>query len=529
MKHSILAILLFILIGCGGNTTEDIVYDMILRLPEAQREYDLSVVDLSNPDDFQYLGKGWHVPGIENVPVTRFVWSAEKDAVVNFNTKTVEEKELILTVRPYIFEGVPPGILDLTFNDEKLGKIRLKDNWRTYRLTVPANLISPDGKNQLVITQALLFKPDDVMFFSGDNRDLGSSYSYFVLRTKTNPLPPDLYTLPQILGADHFIWGGKQRYVIYDKVSSSFTWTVDLPSNPILSFGAGFMPEDYYTDGSNAEFFIYLEDTSGKSHTLFHADMPPPKRLLEMGWDDYSRNISEFANQKVKITLKTPSADCENLKPNVGSWLEPVILNRHTACNIILLPGVGEYPPENPVAGAAHEKLAFSTGKTRAISTDTMDTDHGLPVKLIELLKSEGWPIGYFYTGLDIGEVENLYGRKFDSVAGEAETTLESGNRLIEQSIDWIKRLEGRNYVLVFNPFNADSATQIELLDTLTEWLFEHRYETDSLVLLYNHRKDARIWLLNPSDQKQSQLEISDWPELVDYVNSEILGIKKLH
>ncbi|MCD4654556.1 hypothetical protein K8T06_11565, partial [bacterium] len=370
-----------------------------------------------------------------------------------------------------------------------------------------------------------LYRPSEVMIFSDDDRMLGSSYSYFVLRTHTTALPPDMYTLPQILGAKNFILGGIQRHVIYNEAPASFTWTIDLPSRPVLSFGAGYLPEGYDPDGADAIFSILLKDSNGKSHTLFDAEMPPPKRLLEMGWAEYSRDISKFANQKIKLTLKTIGTDPEDGMQNSGSWLEPMILNRHISYNIIFLPGKGTYPPEDSIPGAAHEKIAFLTNKTWPL--EITKTDNGLPVSVIDMLKLEGWPVGYFYTGLDVAETEKRYGRQYDAVVGNPVTTHESYQEIFGYCIDWIQRLEGRNFVLVFNPVYSDDDESLEMLDIVSDWLLSHRFDTDSLMVLYNYEEDSRVWLLNPSDPGQKQLEISTWSDMTDYIISDVLEIEK--
>lgn len=518
-----------ILVGCGAPVTEDTVFDCILELPDVARGFDQFVVDLSNSEDLKYLQSGWHVPGTEGIPMTRFVWTAETEATVMLNAETVEEKELLLAVRPYHFEGAAPATLELAFNDESIGRIRLKDEWRTYRLLIPERLVEP-GENTLFIRQSRLYRPSDVMVYSEDHRMLGASFAYFVFRQKQSPRPPDMYTLSQALGARNFIWGGKQRHVLYSPAPATFSWSIDLPSRPVLSFGAGYMPEGYTIDGADARFEVTVS-AEGDTDTLFYAEMPPPRRLLEMGWDEYRRDLSAYARQTVTLTFQTPLSHPDDGTPNDGSWLEPMILNRHVARNLIFLPVQGPYPPTAPEPGSAMEKLRLRASVTDASFAPLPTGSRALnvPAALIETLRREGWPIGYFYTGRSPFSVEDAFGRQFEAVVGRDTTTDETTEEIVQEAFDWIQRLENRNFVLILDTLGAhkNPGLQEKCLETMAQWLLDHLFLQDSLILIYNIDGGSPCWAVGPESNPVDVTSMTQWDTLHSLIAAEFLELSK--
>lgn len=527
--YLVISALVVLLSGCGPKMVNDTRYDLILKLPEASRNYDLAIVDLSDQNDFKYLGNGWHVPGRNGIPVTRFVWSSENVAEVFFDVETVEDKELVFAVRPYVAEGIPPGSLALTFNGTPIGNVRMTDEWRTYRLIIPPDLIHTGPKNCLSIRQSMIHKASDSMIYAEDHRMLGASYSYFVLRKKQSPQPPAMYTLPQILGAGNFVWGGRQRHVIYDTTPASFTWKTDLPSHPSLSFGIGFVPDKFHGDGSDVVFDIKVIDNTGTTHNLFKRVMSPPKRVLEMGWDEYDYDLSRFANQSVEIVLSTPMIDQQAKAVNHGSWLEPRITNKHVPLNVVVISGSGEYPPESPRAGSSHEKMAFMSKKSWEInfSGETNSVFQGIPTDMVDRLVDEAWATGYYYCGYSEEDAEDRFGRKLETVVGSDEVNDASKQEMFDDATGWIKRLDGRNFALFYNLSSSQfqSSERLEELDRLLDWLFAYRFERDSLILLINPGEPARGWLLEPGDLQQEQLDISGWHSLSEYITHDLLSI----
>ncbi|MBN1295737.1 hypothetical protein JXA80_03090 [bacterium] len=513
--------------GCGVPKTEDTVYDLILALPDGEREFDQCVVDLADAADHRYLVDGWHRPAYGEIPVTQFVWSAAEKASVLLDARTVEEKELLIAVRPYHFEGAPPNTLTVVFNDQEIGRITMKDEWRTYRLVIPEGLVR-SGENRVMISQPRLFRPSDVMEFSADDRLLGASYAYFVFRQKRSPQPPQMYTLPQVLGARNFIWGGTQRHVIFDEAPASFSWTVTLPSHPILTFGAGYMPEGYMIDGADAEFCITIQGEDDAMRVLFRDRIPPPRRQLEMGWDEYRKDLSEYRGQTVRLTFETRSDFDKSKTPNSGSWLEPMIRNRHAACNFIFLPGSGSFPPVNPLAGSSFERLAMTASlrSSQFGAAASVDDDLPLPVSLMDELAAEGWPVGYFYTGRNPVSVEDRFGRRFDAVFGRQETTVEALEEVQSEVFEWIKRLEGRSFALIFDAVASgdDGKAPADGLEAMVGWLMDHRFNEDSLIIPYNVTGDGGVWISVPKGYPDVPERLSNWSEMVSWIRTAIIG-----
>lgn len=508
--------------GCSQPETVDPVFDFIMKLPEASREHDLFVIDMSNPEHFKYLGDGWHVPDNRDIPVTRFVWSSALESFAFVESQVQENKELILTIRPYLFEGSPPVTVSVLFNHDEIGQIRLKDEWRTYRLKIPAALVLK-GRNELILKQAQVFQPSQVMLNSDDQRFLGSSYSYIVLRQERDPKQPALYTVQQTLGAENMTWGGRQRHLIFSQAPSRFSWDLLLPSKPILRFGAGFVPERFDVTGPDAQFRILLKEQTGQEHVLFNTRIRPPERVLEMGWREFNRNLDKFAGQRVEISFLTESESDEKGISNSGSWLEPLILNRHSDVNIIFLPIAAFFNPDEIPAGSGLDKLLFNARLTPPIEplSDPAAGFSGIPLDLVNSLSSEGWPIGFFGTGQDIsGLMMKRLERPLDAFFPYDFNASEAYEMSLSDCQDWLKALDSRRFVLIFDPAGQDpaSAADREKAIGIADFLLEHWFDRDSLILVYNASEESPVWVLNPTDRKWDGAKINDWKSLSDSI-----------
>jgi hypothetical protein len=526
----LLSLIVLFLNGCNPPMTQDTVYDCIVQLPDATRNYDLCVLDMSNPEHYRLLGDGWHIPDVDDMHATRFIWSSDTQSTVLLDVNEIREKEIILTLQPYRFEGAPPIVLSLEINGESIGKIHLQNEWRTYRLIVPAEKILK-GINTLSIHQNRIFSPAEVMVFSRDTRTLGSCYSYIVFRDAQDPRPPGLYTIQQTLGARNFTWGGQPRHVISDRSPSSFTWPIDLPSRPVLSFGTGFLPDEYDSNGADVEFQITLTDETGKDHRLFQVDMPPPQRLLEMGWKEYSRDLKAFSGQSVMITLRTSSKPGPDKPANDGSWLDPAIMNMHVDYNLIFLPLAGSFHPTEVPAGSGLEKFvskALKTGNMR-VPDHSEPSIAGIPIDFVSLLTSEGFRAAYFYTGRNPFVIDRMTGEVFDHVSGYESNTFETYETILTDCKEWIKAMNQRRFFLCFDPTGRteDSGFSRHDLMLIMDWLMEFRFEMDSLIVLYNPDEKNPVWLIDPSDNLEKISEIENWNALLAYIKTHFLIIEQ--
>ncbi len=530
MKRFLLltSLLSLLLAGCKPPMTQDPVYDFILKLPEAARNYDVFVLDMSNPEHFKYLQSGWHIPDTKDMSTTRFIWSSDLESTVLFNVKEIVEKEIILTVQPYRFEGAPPIILTLEIDGESIGKIHLKEEWRTYRLLIPPEKIHK-GSNSLSIRQNQIFKPAEVMVHSEDHRLLGSCYSYIVFRDAQPAKSPGLYTIQQTLGAQNFIWSGRPRHVISDHSPSSFSWPIKLPSKPLLVFAPGFLPEEYDLKGTDVFFNIELKDEFGKDHTLFQTKMPPPQRQLEMGWKEYSRDLKPFSGQNVIITLRTSSDSQSDKVVNDGSWLEPMIMNRHVDFNLIFLPLAEYFDPETIPVGSALEKYLLKAHQTKPMAPQTQikDAVAGVPVNYISELVQEGFLAGYFYTGHNPFEIDLITRQDFDYARGFETFDSETYSTIMTDTKSWIKALEKQRFFLCFDPQGWTSnskASETERMHFI-DWLMEYHFEVDSLIVIYNTKDTSPVWVLDPTGKLKHITEIDSWVTLFNVIKTHFLGI----
>ncbi len=511
---------------CHKEMVEDPVYDFILNLPDAKREFQQVIVDLSDPTHHVLMGDGWNLPAEGATPLTKFLWTASEVAYVEFPVETPEEFELLICVRPIIFEGSPEITLDLQFNTHYLGEITLAPDWRVYRLVIPADTIVA-GPNILLINQDQVFQPINIWEGSTDRRRLGSTFSYFVLRSLRDPIPPGMYTLSQVIGESDFYFKGTQKHVIHDRPGSQFTFTLDLPSRPVLSFGAGILPDSITLEGPPAILEVSVRESGQKDmELLWRRTLQPPRRVLEMGWDTVRRDLSRYGSKKVEIIFRTDSEAGEYTEPgNDGSWQEPVILNRHIPCNVILIPGTGpDWPPKSPETDTAAsylqsistEVLNFDGFPTGSAGEDTIPLD----MDLIRLLKHEGLQTGYFYTGRNQAIIEDRYSGDFDAVIGSNSTSRPEAAFVEKELIEWFRRLGGSNFILVLENARAEfePGLQITLFQHFLQQILPYGFEHNSIFVVFNRETGHPVLVHIPEKFQVESLEISNWDDLIQVI-----------
>jgi hypothetical protein len=528
LGRTLYMLILILVFGCGPPMTQNAVYDFIQELPQADRDFDLFVVDLSKPDHYQYLSEGWHIPNTTGISGTRFIWSSDKESRIKLISENKDEKELIITLQPYRFESAPPVTMKLYINDHPIGRISLKDEWRTYRLTIPAGCVQ-EGDNTLTAVQSHVFRPADVMVHSDDTRRLGASWSYVVFRDIQQPQSPGLYSLPQILGARNVTWTGQRRHVVFDTAPSCFSWPVTLPSRPALSFGIGFLPDLIERHGPNARFEITLDDETGTTHRLFRSELKPPKRLLEKGWTEYTRDLSSFAGQTVHITFETSSETTSEGYINSGSWLEPHIVNRHVDFNVFFLP-IADYFDLNRIPiGTALESALVQADRTQSLPVPDKNENvvSGIPVEFIRTITSEGFWTGYFYSGYDPFENHQKARPVFRYTSGYEQIDTETYDVLSDDCRDWIKTLDKRRFMIVFDSagWSPDSNLEYSELFRMLEWLLEYHFDKDSLIVIYGLKDASPVWILNPLDSSHNVMDISSWDELFHFIKADFLQL----
>ncbi len=529
MFNKTVCLLIFLVIlACAPPMTEQAVYDFIGELSQAEREFDSFVIDMSRSEHYQYLSDGWHIPDQITTPETRFVWSSDNESEVILVSANDQEKELIISLQPYRFEGAPPLTMRLYLNQHHIGRINLQESWRTYRLTIPAEHVQT-GNNTLTVVQSHVFSPSDVMVYSEDTRQLGSSWSSIVFRDVQPPKSPGFYSLPEILGAREVQWTGQRRQVIYDTAPSYFSWPLTLPSRPVLSFGIGFLPDYVERYGPNARFEITLKDETGDTHRLFRSELKPPKRILEKGWTEYSRSLAAFAGQSVQITLETSSDITPEGLIGSGSWLEPHILNRHVNYNMIFLPIADYFDHERIPPGTALEQTVMRAQRTVPLPSPAKDETaiSGIPAEFISMVTSEGFWTGCFYAGYDPFEKHRKTRPLFRYTTGFEHVNADSYESLFEDCTDWIKTLDKRRFMILFDiaGWTSDSNLEYSQLFGMLEWLLKYQFEKDSLIMIYGLNKTSPVWILNPMQRASSISEIDSWEELFHYITTEFLHL----
>ncbi len=521
--------------GCGTPMVETTVYDFILELPKADRGFDQTVIDMANIEDYRFLGQGWHFP--ENGVASSIIWVGAETADIHFSCDRPVDSEILLNVRPIVFEGSPTMRLTLELNTHPIGEITLSSEWQVYRVTVGAALLNP-GDNQFKIHHSHLFRPIDVWEYSTDERQLAASYRFLVIRPEKEPLPPGNYTLQQVLGAKDFYFKGLLCHIIHDQPSAAFSYHVTLPSRPVLSFHSGILPETVNETGENAEFTISVR-TKGSTtpNKIWIASVRPPKRNLEMGWMEHRRDLKKYANQEVDIIFETSSNDPDAVS-NQGSWLEPRILNRHRPVNIVLLPGSGpNWPPTVNPDGISPLSVLAQKAKIIRNFQSVWSDDHSapagestvsssmnercvLPMEWIRRCRSEGWQAGYFFTGRNQAALEAAYHSEFDALAGSSESTDEDVARIESECMDWIKRLQNDNFILGFDPFIPDDTSDKAgiFLERFVGKLLDHQFDRDSIFIVYNAESGHDLWFFEPKRAHADEgIESkTDWKKLSD-------------
>lgn len=494
---------------------EDVVFDTILSLPEATREYEQFVLDFSNPEHHQHLGTGWNLPQPGVIPFSKFLWSADSASFVHFPVRSLQPLELLINVRPFIFEGSPPITLTLEWNAIPIGKIKLSKDWDLYRLEIPVSSQQP-GDNLLFIHQSQIFSPGDISKNSTDTRILGSAYAFMILRTRREPLPPGNQTISQVLGEKDLIFQGAAHQVICDEFPASFTYRVQLPSKPVLSFGAGIYPDSVVNTGPDARFSIRIKNANNSDwKELFRARLRPPRRMLEMGWRKYRRNLADYANQTVDVRFDTVQDPATSPGINLGSWLSPVILNKHVPMNLVFFPGSGSsWPPREMAAGSNLAALYAQSSElmmpdssifpTHPTTETESPVSEDIPIdpSIIDTFRREGWATGYFFCGRNPAIMEDTIADKFDALVGYSELNRETGDELVTESMNWAARLENRNFFLIldWNSAQYTNHMQDDLVTGVLSWLYSAQLERDTLIVTYNSEPNQPFWYSLPQN-----------------------------
>ncbi len=524
--------------GCSRYTAESTVFDAILALPDAERDFQQVVIDFSNPSHYKYLGTGWNLPQPGIIPYSRFLWSSDIAAFVQFPVNRIEPLELLISVRPFVFEGSPPVTLSLEWNSKPIGRIELTKDWDLYRLELPESVLKT-GDNVLFIHQSQVFRPSDVTQTT-DTRVLGASYAYIIMRPLRPPLSPENRTISQVLGEIDLTFQGAPQQVICDEFPASFVYRVDLPSRPILDFGAGILPDSISDTAPATRFAVRVRPAGTSDWTdVFQARMHPPRRMLEMGWKKYRRNLESFANQTVDLQFETTQDPPGSPGANLGSWLTPVIINEHLPVNIVMITGSGsEWPPRTVVAGSDLEKLYSASEEfvlRSTVQTDieaTATTESGMmeripfDLDLVRLLQDEGWAAGYFVSGRNIAILEDMLGRELDALVGYSETNPERGGELVDDSMNWAARLEERHFVMVFdwNGAQYEKSLQEDLASRVLNRLFAAQMELSTLFIVYNTESGQPMWFALPENGILSppSKPVGTWDDFSEYLLKEL-------
>ncbi|MBN1354775.1 hypothetical protein JXA40_00740 [bacterium] len=509
--------------GCGPDLAESIVSDFIIDLPKAEREFRQVVLDLSDPTDHRFLSGGWYLPEPGEIPGTPFLWASGSTASVRFPVGEVEDMELYLSARPLTFEGVPGNRVDLTINQTVLGSIHLADDWRVYRMEVPSEALD-SGDNALHLDHARSYVPADVWTNSTDHRILSASYAFFVLRSRREPLPPGQYTLPQVLGAKDFHFQGLQRHILHDEPPCRFTYRLTLPSRPVLRFGAGILPDSIRTRSGPARQTITIcPEGSRQPEIIFQKKITPPRRSLEMGWTIYRRNLKDYAGRTVELTFECGSTSGGSGIGNEGSWLEPVLLNRHVRRNLILITGTGQNWPmtgvgsEGAIARLRSEsRISGDFNPSLQITTVTSDP-LPVPMPLLRSFSNEGFETGYFFAGRNQLMTEDLYSGFFSALAGIDTSDPEDIRFVSDEAFKWIQRLGGDGYVLILDLGKTmDTPSGMTEMEKLISKIFSWGLTGNSLIVSWNGNREQPIWIKYPQTHKIGT--VTGWLDMEDMI-----------
>ncbi len=138
------------------------------------------------------------------------------------------------------------------------------------------------------------------------------------------------------------------REAIYAPAPSTLEFDVDVPAEPVLSFGYGLAPPaDAFADDDGVWFEVSATGSDGDSASLFRTP-PPAKRRGGSYWEDVTLPLDRFAGERIALRFTTggrpetgdPSASLERF-PEAGMlWSQPRLSSRRPVGRTVVLVAV---------------------------------------------------------------------------------------------------------------------------------------------------------------------------------------------
>jgi 4-amino-4-deoxy-L-arabinose transferase-like glycosyltransferase len=118
------------------------------------------------------------------------------------------------------------------------------------------------------------------------------------------------------------------RAVLAMQPPSAITYTLYLPARAALRTAIALNPEIWQPDkGDGVEFLIQLEAADG-SHELLRRWIDPKHEPIDRRWHDIAIDLSAYAGQNVRLTLRTLPGPAGDGRYDWAGWGAPVIVQQ---------------------------------------------------------------------------------------------------------------------------------------------------------------------------------------------------------
>jgi hypothetical protein len=152
----------------GGHRAVD-----VMRLGHARVELETRAL-FFGVGERAHLVRGWSIDEWDKGRRSFFVWATAPEAVVAFDVLRVEDKQMLVALRPFAGGGVQR--ITLSVNGSTIGEFAPRPDFWEYRFVVPAAALRR-GRNELSFRHAVLGRGKTVL----DQRRLGAAYSTILM------------------------------------------------------------------------------------------------------------------------------------------------------------------------------------------------------------------------------------------------------------------------------------------------------------------------------------------------------------
>ncbi len=116
---------------------------------------------------------------------------------------------------------------------------------------------------------------------------------------------------------------GSLRTALFAPAPSKFTFSVRIPSKPILDFGYALMPDAWEMENSATTFKIWLVK-DGKEHLLFSDSIDPRNDESARRWFDEGVELSAYKEEHVELVFETTQSS-EGGTAGYAVWSNPML------------------------------------------------------------------------------------------------------------------------------------------------------------------------------------------------------------